>query len=408
MGQREFDHLTYETPEVLIARDVLSPELRMGKNYSVRGVTDETTDTSTQGFTHRFEITSFLGNFEAHCVDMLRIRIHEIQVIGALQNIKKTKIFSDAVKKAGKGQYKSSVDLIMHPVGTLSGMPKGRWRFISRSGEMVEGGGEDKGSGAGKVMLDFFKLKRLYAYKLGVDVYSTNKVLQKELNSISLAGFASGTGTSLLFSKATKSTDGLMLSGAEGLIIERTPFLEEVDKMLLDNNPGELQLINRKKLKQIGVEDVVIEEFMKHPEYSPHNRTIMVHALANLNGVKNRDNLIKQAISAEHEEIALFYQYMSEMIYSYHKNVKPIIDIIPVSQSVVSYTSDNDFVATLPVDYLYWTKKTDLFVSDVLQLIESEDRPVKKVIIGISGTATKIAKEVLTTRGITIEEKMQQ
>ena len=95
-------------------------------------------------------------------------------------------------------------------------MPKGRWRFIARSGEIVKGGGEDEGNVPGKVMLDFFKLKRLYAYKLGVDVYSANKVLQKELNSVSLAGFASGTGTSLLFSEVRKSADGLMLTGPEG------------------------------------------------------------------------------------------------------------------------------------------------------------------------------------------------
>jgi hypothetical protein len=406
MGERKSDHLKYEIPQVIIARDVLPPELRMGKNYSVRGVTAETTDTSTQGFTHRFEITSFLGNFEAHCVDMLKVRIHEIQVISALQNIKKTKTFSDALKKAGNGPYKNSVDLIKRPVGTISGMPKGRWRFIARSGEIVKGGGEGEGNVPDEVILDFFKLKRLYAYKLGVDVYSTNKVLQKELNSVALTGFASGTGTSLLFSEVRKSADGLLLTGPEGLIIERTPFLEEVEKIVFENNPDDLQLINRNKLKQIGVEDAVIEEFIKHPEYSPHNRTIIVHALANMKGVKNRDNLINQAISAEHEEIALFYQYMAEMIFSYHKDVNPIIDIIPVRKSVVCYISNKDIVATLPVDHLYWTKTTDLFVTDILQLTESEDRPVKKVIIGISGTATKLAKEVLTYRGIVIKEDM--
>ncbi len=406
MGQSGFDHLSYETPEVLIARDVLPPELRMGKNYSVRGVTEPTSDTNTQGFTHRFEITSHLGNIEAHCIDMLKIRIHEVQVTNALQNIKKTKAFADALKKAEKGPHKNSVDLITHPVGTLSGMPMGRWRFISRSGEMVKGGGEDKGNGADKVMLDFFKLKRLYAYKLGVDVYSTNKALQKELNSVSLAGFASGSGTSLIFSKSTKSADGLLLSGTEGLLIERTPFFDEVDKMLLDNDPVQLQQINREKMKHIGVDDAVIEKFLKHPEYSPHNRTIMVHALANIDGARNRDVLFKQAISAEHEEIALFYQYIAEMMLSYHKKVKPVIELIPVRKLVVCYTSDNDIVATLPVDYLYWTKATDLFVSGALQLTESEDRPVKKLTVMISGKATKVAKEVLTARGVVIKESM--
>ena len=147
MGERKFDHLTYETPQVLIARDVLSPELRMGKNYSVRGVTETTTDTDTFGFTHRFEITSIYGNFEAFCIDMVRIRAHEINVIAVLQDIKKTKAFSKAIKKAGKSPYKKAVDLILDPVDTLTGVPKGGWRFITRSGEMVKGGPEGREGG---------------------------------------------------------------------------------------------------------------------------------------------------------------------------------------------------------------------------------------------------------------------
>jgi hypothetical protein len=45
-------------------------------------------------------------------------------------------------------------------------------------------------------------------------------------------------------------------------------------------------------------------------------------------------------------------------------------------------------------------------VSELLQLSKSEDRPVTQVIIGISGKATSLAKEVLTARGIVIKENM--
>ena len=97
MGQDRFDHLTYETPGALIASDMLPDELRWGDNYSVRGVTGTTENTSTQGFTHQFDVTSNSGNFEAHCIDMVRICAHEINVIGVLQDIKKTKAFFTAV-----------------------------------------------------------------------------------------------------------------------------------------------------------------------------------------------------------------------------------------------------------------------------------------------------------------------
>ncbi len=407
MGQREFDHLTYETPGVLIASDVLPPELKRGKNYSVRGATETTTDTGTFGFTYRFEITSIYGNFEAFCIDMVRIRAHEINVIAILQDIKKTRKFSKAIKKARKGLYKKAVDLILDPVDTITGVPKGGWRFIARSGEMVEGGPEGREGGHADALADFFKLKCRYAYKLGVDVYSTNKELQKELNSVSLAGFASGAETSLLFTKAGKSAEGLMLKDAKDLeLITRSPFLDEIDKMLLDNTPEDLEIINREKLKQIVEENYVIEGFLKHSNYSSRTKTIIVHALAKMDGIKNRDIFIKQAILVDNEEIAFIYQRMAEMIYDYHKNVKPVVEIIPVRKMVANYTSDHAIINILPIDNLYWSEPTDLFVSELLQLSESEDRPVTQVIIGISGKATSQAKEVLTGRGIVIKENM--
>lgn len=407
MGQREFDHLTYETPGVLMAGDVLPPELKSGKNYSVRGVTKATTDTSTFGFTYRFEITSIYGNFEAFCIDMVRIRAHEINVIAVLQDIKKTRKFSKAVKKTKNGLYKKAVDFILDPVDTLTGVPKGGWRFITQSGEMVKGGPEGREGGPANTLADFFKLKCRYAYKLGVDVYSTNKELQKELNSLSLAGFASGAETSLLLTKAGKSAEGLMLKDARDLkIITRSPFLDEIDKMLLDNTPDELEIINREKLKQIVEENYVIEGFLNHSDYSPRYKTIIVHALTNMEGVNNRDNFIKQAILVDNDEIAFIYQRMVKMIYDYHKNVQPVVEIIPVNKMVANYTRDQAVIAVLPIDNLYWSEATDLFVSELLKLSKSEDRSVRQVIMGISGKATSQVKEVLTARGIVIKESM--
>ena len=399
--------MNYETPGVLIASDVLPPELKSGTKYSVRGVTDTTTDTGTFGFTHRFEITSSYGDFEAFCIDMVRIRAHEINVIAVLQDIKQTKAFKKAIKEARKSPYKKAVDLILDPVDTITGVPKGGWRFIARSGEMVKGGSGGREGGHAEALADFFKIKCRYAYKLGVNVYSKNKVLQKELNSVSMAEFASGAETSLLFTKSGKNAEGLMLKDAKDLkIITRSPFLDEIDKMLLDNTPDDLEIINREKLKQIVEEDYVIEGFLNHDNYTPRNKTIIVHALAKMDGIKNKDIFIKQAILVDNDEIAFIYQRMAEMTYDYHKNVKPVVEIIPVRKMVANYTSDKTIINILPIDNLYWSEPTDLFVSELLQLSESEDRPVTQVIMWISGKATSQAKEVLTGRGIVVKENM--
>ena len=240
-----------------------------------------------------------------------------------------------------------------------------------------------------------------------MDVYSANKVLQKELNSMSMAGFASGAGTSLLFTRAGKSAEGLMLKDAKDLkVIIRTPFFNEIDKLLLDNTRDGLQRINREKLKRIGVAASAIDEFLANSRYSPRNRTIMVHALADMEDVKNRELLIEQAVSAKYVEIAFYYQRMTEMLRRYHNNVKPISALIPAMKSVAGYTTDKVIVAALPIDNLYWTELTDTFVSELLRLSKSEDHPATQVIMWIPGKATSHAKEVLNGRGIVIKENM--
>ena len=190
------------------------------------------------------------------------------------------------------------------------------------------------------------------------------------------------------------------------MVIERTPFLDIMDKILLDNAPDELRLINQEKLKQMGVKEPVIKEFLSHPAYSPRNETILVHALAEMDGAKNRDQFIKQALLAEHEERALLYQQIAEMMYGYHKNVKPIRDLIPIRKLAVGYTAEQAIISMLPLDYVYWSEMTDLFVSEILLLSESEDRPVKRVNMWISGEFTPRAKKVLAAKGITLKENM--
>jgi hypothetical protein len=156
----------------------------------------------------------------------------------------------------------------------------------------------------------------------------------------------------------------------------------------------------------MGVKEPVIKEFLSHPNYSPHHKTIVVHALAEMDGAQNRDKFIKQAILVEHEEMAFIYQRIAEMLHSYHKDVNPIRDIIPVRKLAVGYTADQAIISALPLDYLYWTEITDLFVSELVLLSKSEDRPVKRVNMWISGECTSSARKALTAKGITLKENM--
>ena len=385
--------IKYENPGVLKAHDILPPELLEGEHYKVME------EVATYDLTNRFTILSTFGPFEVYGEDMLRIRIHEVKAIAVLQEIKKTKAFRDAAEQAAMSSFKGAKNLITHPVDTIAGVPKGVGRLFSRVGEMFGGGRGEQEDSVAKELIGFSAIKRAYANKLGVDVYSSNKVLQKELNRVSWAGFAGGVGVKL----ATRAVKGA--SEAAYFSIKGTQFIQGMNQILLDNAPEDLRRINREKLQQMGVDESTIEEFLQHPIYSPRHETILVHALADMEGASNRNQFIKQANFAVDEEEAFLFQRIAEMMYSYHKNVEPIKELIPVRKVVVGYTEEQSIVVTLPIDYLYWTERADKGIEALLQL-ESLGRPVKSMKLFISGRLTPRAKLELMAKGIEYKENM--
>jgi hypothetical protein len=382
--------IVYENPGILKAHDILPKELLESEYHTVME------DVATYDLTNRFTILSTFGPFEAIGEYMLRIRIQEIQAIAALQEIKKTKAFRNAAEQAAMSSFRGAKNLIIHPVDTVTGVPKGVGRLFSRVG----GGRGDQEESVAKELVGFSRVKRQYAHKLGVDVYSSNKVLQKELNSVAWAGFAGGVGVSLATMPVKSASKAAYTS------IKATKFTYAMNKIMLDNDPEDLRQINRELLQQMLVKELVIEEFLNHPLFSPRHETFIVHALAAMKGVRNRDQFIKQANFAVYEEDAFFFQRIAEMMYSYHNNVDPIAEIIPVRRAVVGYTTGLSIVATLPIDYVYWTERADKGIEALLKLESMGRPPVKSMKLFITGRLSPKTKLELMAKGIEYKENL--
>ena len=69
--------------------------------------------------------------------------------------------------------------LITNPVDTISGIPAGAWRYLTRAGEMVSGRRGEMEESVGKELIGVGSVKRRIAYQYGVDVYSSNLTLRK-------------------------------------------------------------------------------------------------------------------------------------------------------------------------------------------------------------------------------------
>jgi hypothetical protein len=154
VGQTETEPAEYETPGVLKAHEILPPNLLEGRNYNVHE------DVLTYGFTNFYTIMSPFGTFAAHGDDMVRTRIHEIKAIAALQEVKRSKAFGEAAKKAATSSVKGAWGLISRPVKTVSGVPRGIGKLFSRVGEMVKGERGDSEDSVVKELIGFSAVKR--------------------------------------------------------------------------------------------------------------------------------------------------------------------------------------------------------------------------------------------------------
>ena len=181
----------FEEPPELKASEILKPELLKGPHYVVRD------PVPTASGMNQFTIDSDFGVFEADGNEMLLQRLKEIDAIARLQEVSRTDEFKKSLVAAAQSPLNSAKNIARDPAQAISNVPKGIMKFLGHAKETVEnvekGGNDDAGEGSRmKDALGYSDKKRKIALQMGIDPYSTNTVLQKELEDVAWASWAGG------------------------------------------------------------------------------------------------------------------------------------------------------------------------------------------------------------------------
>jgi hypothetical protein len=336
----------FEVPKVLKTGDFLPPDLIKGKNYTV----DE--HVTTNGFENTYLITSDHGPFQPLGTDMALIRIQEFAAIAQMEEMKKGEQFATAAKNATKSPLVAAGNLVTNPVDTVTGIPKGVWRYATRVGEMVRGRRGEMEDSVAKELIGFGGAKRKLAGQLGVDAYSSNPVLQRNLNSLAWAAYAGGMTITAGFVaiRAASTVASLSVMGASRV--------EGLNKMLLDNSPEDLRKLNRQQLAKMGLDGNAIDLFLRNPWFSPRHRTVLVEELAGMEKTKNRKKFITLATTAESEQDAFFFQRVAQLMRGYHETQSPIQEIDLIGGLAVGYAANDALVVPLVVDQGWWSAES--------------------------------------------------
>ncbi len=384
--------VAFEELPVLNASEILRPEFLTGPHHKVRE------PVPTYFGANQFTIDSDFGVFEADGNDMLLRRISEINAIAQLKEVSRTDQYKNALVAAAKSPIASAKNIVTDPVNTVANVPKGIMKFMSRTGESVKNIGKKnephvaEGSKMQQV-IGFSDAKRKVAVSLGVDPYSTNAVLQRELDGIAWATFAGG----MTFQLATTPIGGpaLTVTGA-------TSTFEEV---LKDKSPTDLKIMNRKTLRALGAGESETERFLNNSAFSPSEQTAFVLNLKSLDGVANRGAFVRTAgETSSDEQDAIFCVQTAALMSKIHKD-KPIARVAMIGDFPICIAKDGTIIVAFQWDYAASTSGAAGFASDV-QKLAAQSGKNGSVLVALSGQVSPRLRQELETRGFTVQDRL--
>ena len=383
-----------ELPEIK-ASEILKPELLKGPHYVIRD------PVPTASGVNQFTIDSDFGVFEADGNEMLLQRLKEIDAIARLRGVSRTDEFKNSLVTAAKSPLNSARNIARDPAQAISNVPKGIMKFLGRAKETVanvgKGGGEDVGEGNRmKDVIGYSDKKRRIALQMGIDPYSTNTVLQKQLDDVAWASWAGG----FTFSVAT-----FPISGPVGAALTVTNLNSTVEDLLREKSPSELEQINRATFRAMGASASDIERILHGGAFTPTEFTTFAVHLKSLNGVANRGAFVKVAAQKSTTEAdALFCVYTAALMDQINQKT-PIARIVRLGDFPICGAKDGAIIVALQWDYAAWTPGAASFTNEV-QKFTGKSGQNAHVFVGLSGEVSPRLRQELEKRGMIVQDRL--
>ena len=227
---------------------------------------------------------------------------------------------------------------------------------------------------------------------MGIDPYTTNTVLQKQLDDVAWASWAGG----FTFSVAT-----LPISGAAGAVFTVTNVNSTVEDLLREKSPSELQQINRATFRAMGASASDAERIVNGGAFTPTQATAFAVHLKALKGVANRGAFVKAAAEKNTTEAdALFCVYTAALMDQINQKT-PIARIVMLGDFPICVAKDGTIIVALQWDYAAWTSGAAGFADEV-QKVAGKSGQSAHISVDLSGEVSPRLRAELEKRGMTV------
>jgi hypothetical protein len=377
----------YETPGPANAEEFLPKSAFAGKKLFIQKTA------RNNGLQNIYRISAGAEEYEITGSEAALQFFQELRAINQLREISTTKAVTRGLSESAKATYQTGRQIVRDPIEAVKKVPQGASRFFGKVQGFFSQDEEDTGqkTSAGDTIKGFLGIdeqKRKLAARLGVDVYSRNEALQKELDRVASAMAGGG----LAFNIGTMPIGGAVGIGLTAIGIEQT-----VDSLINESSPDDLRKWNEQNLTKLGAKADVITQFLNHPWYSPRQETIITAALKK---AKVDPNLfLETANKALTEEDGRFFENVAQLLAAYSDKIAPLQSLLVEDGVLCAVDGNGVLVVPVSFDYAIWTQTVAQRVEALARLVSS-DQNIKSAKIWTNGKLSDRLKAELDRRSI--------
>jgi len=337
-----------------------------------------------------FTVEAPYGVYTLHGLTNFRKCLHEIC---ALEKIKNDKTPGSAIAAGAVDSLKDTAigfkNLLVNPVNSVSGIGKSIGKMGNKIGGVFRK--NEKGE-TGDSLLS--STKRELAKKLGVDVYSRNRHLQKKLDLMA-AAYISGRGLvaiATFFIPVGSVASALMTAGS---------INNAADELVNDNSRADLYRLNQEALLALGFPEEKTTRFLNLPHYTPRESTYLRFYLESLKETEGFEEILETALAANSEVPAGKILHEAQITADAVTDPALVTMIIPTPEGIVVEMREKILLATA-YDYL----DTSPLSERVEQRVLSSKKILGKKSMEIrnGGSVTSMLGERFLLKGIGVEE----
>ena len=409
-----------EKEPFLNAATLVDPALLSGPDFRV------VPEVRVRGYMADFVIDTAFGPLRADSVELLAVRIGEMPALATLDRASKTGAFARALAERGRKTGAAIVNVIAHPIDTITGLPAGVARYFRKqldtwgnraqsladqTARHAENDGdpfrappgpmtahrddapddaEPKKNRAwyarvgseterqGKRLLKYAQERRAMAKLLGIDPGTTNPLLNDRLDALAWAAVGGNFSAGEALATVT-GTAATVISGSS-----------QLNEYVLQQTPEQLRETLHRRLLALCSDDDSIRSFLHRGAFTDTLRVALVESLEQLKPQQGCNELLELAATTRGEVEA---RYLVDALKLVRHGGRSAGGSLVVSGAALAWrAADGKLVLPLPVDYLSWTRALGEF-------FDQREFAVTDKTALISGAASTRAQRELTERG---------